>query len=88
MWRWSIRGIAEKFTLSGRAERIRCPVLVVHGEREGGVPREQAEKVVQGSKGEAAFHSAPAGNHVCHTVHRSVYALVSDWPADRLGSGA
>ena len=82
------KAVAERFTLSGRAERIRCPVLVVHGERDRTVPREQAEKIVQGCKGGATFHSVPGGNHVCHNMHRYVYALASDWMAARLGAGA
>ncbi len=81
------QAVAEQFTLSGRAEKIRCPVLVVYGEEDGTVPKEQAEMIVEGCSGEAALLSLPLGNHVCHNLARYVYPYVSDWMADRLGTG-
>ncbi len=82
------KAVAARFTLSGRADRIQCPVLAVHGERDHGVPREQAEKIVRGCAGEATLLSLPTGNHVCHNMTRYVFAHVSDWMADRLGKEA
>ncbi len=50
-----------QMTLEGVAERITCPLLVVHGEHDRQVPREQAERTVQrcgaqSARGAARFH--------------------------------
>ncbi|HJM42006.1 MAG: prolyl oligopeptidase family serine peptidase [Nitrospinota bacterium] len=82
------KALAARFTLPRRAERIKCPVLAVHGERDHGVPGDQAEKIVRGCAGEATLLSLPTGNHVCHNMTRYVFAHVSDWMEDRLGKGA
>jgi pimeloyl-ACP methyl ester carboxylesterase len=52
------KALAARFTLPRRAERIKCPVLAVHGERDHGVPGDQAEKIVRGCAGEATSSGA------------------------------
>ncbi|MFQ5914636.1 MAG: alpha/beta fold hydrolase [Nitrospinota bacterium] len=74
--------VARQFTLAGC--RIACPVLVVHGAKDSGVPREQAQRILEPCAGAGLFVEMEEGNHVCHNFSREVWALVSDWMWERL----
>lgn len=74
--------LAREFTLA--AKRISCPVLVLHGGRDHGVPQEQAERILGACAGEKSLVVFEEGNHVCHNFAREVWALVSDWMRERV----
>jgi 2,6-dihydroxypseudooxynicotine hydrolase len=75
--------VAREFTLAGR--RIACPVLVVDGTEDRGVPREQARRILEACAGERSLVVIEGGNHVCHNFSREVWALVTDWMKGHLG---
>ncbi|MBI3068621.1 MAG: alpha/beta fold hydrolase [Betaproteobacteria bacterium] len=79
----------EKYTLAGVAERIECPTLVMHGERDTLSPVETAHQLYNavGSKVKTLkiFTAEEGGAEHCQTDNRLLGAnYVADWLAETL----
>jgi dipeptidyl aminopeptidase/acylaminoacyl peptidase len=78
------------FTLVGVADKIECPILIVHGEHDTIVPVEWAYKLndaVTHSRNKTfkVFTVADGGSEHCHGDNRIVGSnYVADWVADNL----
>ena len=80
----------ENYRLAGVAERLRCPFYCIHGEDDGIVPLEFAQKLFDaiGSKDKTlqVLTAHDGGSEHCQEDNRQVGVnLVADWLADRLG---
>ena len=78
------------FTLAGVADKVECPILIVHGEHDTIVPVEiayQLDKAITRSRKKTfkVFTIADGGSEHCHGDNRIVGAnYVADWVADNL----
>ena len=78
------------FTLEGVADKIECPILIVHGEHDTIVPVEiayQLDKAITRSRKKTfkVFSIADGGSEHCHGDNRIVgSSYVADWVADNL----
>ena len=54
-------------TLEGLASKIRCPLLVVHGDKDF-VPVEQAKRIYDEASGPKEWLLLEGGNHVCNNM--------------------
>ncbi len=70
---------ASQFKLDGAAQRIKQPLLVIHGKLDRLVPWEQAQKIADavGAKAELALFEN--GNHVCNNIPYVYRPLAADW---------
>jgi dienelactone hydrolase len=75
-----------RFTLAGRAARIRQPLLVVFGRRDRLVPAAHAERLAAEAPN-ARLVMYEQGNHGCTNLHWRHTPLEADWMAARLRSG-
>ena len=80
----------EGYRLAGVAERIRCPFYCIHGENDGIVPLEFAQRLFEavGSRDKTlkVLTAHDGGSDHCQEDNRQVGAnLVADWLAERLG---
>ena len=81
--------IAQKMTLAGVVERIACPLLVVHGENDRQVPREQAdltyERATTRDKTLKIFTQDEGGAEHCQIDNRAIAAdYLADWFSEKL----
>jgi alpha-beta hydrolase superfamily lysophospholipase len=79
----------ENYRLAGIAEKIECPLLIVHGQHDTIVPVENANKLyaAAGSKKKTLkiFTPADGGSEHCHGDNRVVGAnYIADWLMDNL----
>ncbi len=79
----------ENYRLAGIAEKIECPLLIVHGQHDTIVPVENANKLyaAAGSKQKTLkiFTPADGGSEHCHGDNRVVGAnYIADWLMDNL----
>lgn len=78
------------FTLEGVADKIECPILIVHGEHDTIVPVEWAYKLNDAvtrsrKKTFKVFTTADGGSEHCHGDNRIVGSnYIGDWVADHL----
>lgn len=78
------------FTLAGVADKVECPILIVHGEHDTIVPVEiayQLDKAITRSRKKTfkVFGIADGGSEHCHGDNRIVGSnYVADWVADNL----
>lgn len=83
--------VSAKLSLNGLLQRIRCPILVVHGENDRQIPLSQAERLVAecvGSpKAELYVHSlADGGAEHCGMDNVALTReVMTDWIAEALG---
>jgi len=77
---------AVDFTLRGVAERISCPLFLVHGDRDPTAPLAGAEEYhrIAGSKDKELAVIA-GGNHVVDNKPYLYRPMVADWMAETLG---
>jgi dienelactone hydrolase len=80
----------EAYRLDGVAQRLRCPLYVIHGENDGIVPLEFARKLYEAAgstdKTLKVLTAYEGGSEHCQEDNRQVGAnLVADWLAERLG---
>jgi fermentation-respiration switch protein FrsA (DUF1100 family) len=77
-------------TLDGIADRITCPLLVVHGEHDRQVPLEQAERTVRAAVNSPhvklrVFSEAEGGaEHVGGDLFSPTIDYIADWVAEVL----
>jgi dipeptidyl aminopeptidase/acylaminoacyl peptidase len=80
----------EKMTLNGIADRIACPLLVVHGANDRQVPLEQAERTVHEAvnspRAELRVFTAEEGGaeHVGGDLFSPTIDYIADWVAEVL----
>jgi 2,6-dihydroxypseudooxynicotine hydrolase len=72
-------------TLEGLAEKIRCPLLVVHGTKDF-VPLDQAQRLYNEASGPKELVILEGGNHVCNNMPFRYRPLIGDFLAKHLGA--
>ncbi|HVZ50681.1 MAG TPA: alpha/beta hydrolase [Pseudolabrys sp.] len=70
--------------LTGVAERVTCPLLVLHGTADEIVPFAHGERIAREAKN-ATFMKYEGGNHSLSNRHFEVRTGLSDWMARMLG---
>ena len=76
---------AEDFTLRGVAEKIACPLLIVHGDRDKTAPLAGAREYHEtAGSADKELCVIPGGNHVCDNMPYLYRPLVADWTAEKL----
>ena len=71
---------------NGRAERIKCPLLVVFGAGDRIIPVSEGEKLAKAAGGKVDFVVYEEGNHVCFNIPYKFRPLTADWMAEQLKS--
>jgi 2,6-dihydroxypseudooxynicotine hydrolase len=84
--RTQAREMARRFTLSGVAENIACPVLVVHSDQDEICPLSEAERTATTIGDNAKLIVFEGGNHCCDNKPAEVRPLMADWMAKQLGA--
>jgi len=83
--------VAKKMSLEGVADKITCPLLVVHGENDRQVPLWHAEKTIEkavNSPGRKlkVFTFAEGGAEHCQVDNSTIFVdYAADWVAETLG---
>jgi pimeloyl-ACP methyl ester carboxylesterase len=72
-------------TLEGRAENIRCPLLVIFGAGDRLIPPADGERLARAARGPSELVVYPEGNHVCFNISYKFRPLSGDWMAKTLG---
>jgi 2,6-dihydroxypseudooxynicotine hydrolase len=75
----------EELTLDGAAQKIKQPLLVIHGKKDRLVPWEQATKIVKAVGKNAELAMFEDGNHVCNNIPFIYRPLTGDWLREKLG---
>lgn len=78
------RELASRLTLGDAAERIECPLLIVHGKLDPLIPWRQGERIVAEARGPKEFLLIENGNHGVNNVPYLVAPRIADWLADQL----
>lgn len=73
-----------KLDLTGFAERVTCPLLVLHGTADEVVPFSEGERIAAEAK-QATFWRFEGGNHSLSNRHFEARTGLADWMAERLG---
>jgi dienelactone hydrolase len=82
---------AKKYTLQGVADKITCPLLVVHGENDRQVPLFHAEKTMEAAVNSArkelkVFTLSEGGAEHCQADNMTMFVdYAADWVAKTLG---
>ena len=72
-------------TLVGRAENIRCPLLVIFGAGDRLIAPAEGERLAREASGPSELVVYPEGNHVCFNISYKFRPLSGDWMAKTLG---
>jgi 2,6-dihydroxypseudooxynicotine hydrolase len=75
---------ASLLTLEGRAQNIRCPLLVVFGAGDRLISPAEGERLAKTASGESELVIYPEGNHVCFNISYKFRPLTADWMAKQL----
>jgi pimeloyl-ACP methyl ester carboxylesterase len=75
---------AAELDLTGRAEQIRCPLLVVFGKRDRLFPWSGAARLVEEASGPAELLLLEEGNHGCANAIYRHRPFTADWMASQL----
>jgi 2,6-dihydroxypseudooxynicotine hydrolase len=76
--------IANRLTLDGVAQRIKCPLLVVFGAGDKLISVAEGERLARAASGPSEFVVFEEGNHVCFNISYKFRPLTADWMAERL----
>mgnify|MGYP001590345430 CR=1 FL=1 len=79
-----VNALASQMTLAGKAERIRCPLLVVFGGGDRLIPPSEGERLAREASGPTEFVLYEEGNHVCFNISYRFRPLTADWMAEKL----
>ncbi len=82
------RQIAHTLDLTGHAERITAPLLVVFGRRDRLIPWQHAQRLVESAGGPVELLMLERGNHGCADVAPWHRPYTADWLATRLRDAA
>ena len=74
----------DAFDLTGVVQRIKSPLLVVHGRKDRLFPPESAEQMARGAGGPATLWMFEDGNHVCNNIPYKYRPAQADWMARQL----
>jgi len=80
--------LAKRISLEGRAENIRCPLLVVFGAGDRLIAPSEGERLAKSASGPTDYVVYEEGNHVCFNISYKFRPLTADWMAERLGVNA
>ena len=73
-----------QFDLSGIAEKVSCPLLVLHGTADEVVPFAHGERIAREVRN-ATFRKYENGNHSLSNCHFEVRTGLADWLAQQVG---
>jgi 2,6-dihydroxypseudooxynicotine hydrolase len=76
---------ALKLSLDGSAQKIKQPLLIIHGKLDRLIPWEQAHKIVDAVGKNAELVMFEDGNHVCNNIPYKYRPLTADWLKEKLG---
>jgi len=76
---------AGKLTLEGAAQKIKQPLLIIHGKLDRLIPWQQAHKIVDAVGSNAELAMFENGNHVCNNIPYIYRPLNADWLKEKLG---
>ena len=76
---------ASKLTLDGAAQKIKQPLLVIHGKLDRIIPWQHAHKIVDAVGPNAELAMFETGNHVCNNIPYMYRPLTADWLKEKLG---
>ncbi len=76
---------AGRLTLEGVANKIRQPLLIIHGKLDRVIPWEQGQQIVRVAGGQAELVLFENGNHVCNNIPYLYRPLTADWLKEKLG---
>ncbi|MGY1617914.1 alpha/beta hydrolase family protein [Geodermatophilus sp. SYSU D00691] len=79
------RALLADVTLDGALDRLRVPVLVVHGEQDRIIRAGHAHRIGAALGERGTVRLEPDGNHSCNNLAPVVRPAVADWVSDRLG---
>ena len=77
---------AAKLTLEGKAQNIKCPLLIVFGAGDRIVPPSEGERLAKAASGKTDFVVYEEGNHVCFNISYKFRPLTGDWMAEKLAA--
>ena len=86
--RTQARETARRYTLSGAAENIECPVLVVHSDGDDICPLTEAQRTATTVGDNAELVVFEGGNHCCDNMPAQARPLMADWMAKQLSAAA
>ncbi len=78
---------ANEISLEGVAQKIKQPVLVIHGKQDRLIPEEQARKIAKAIGNNAELAMFETGNHVCNNIPYVYRPLTADWLKEKLSLG-
>jgi 2,6-dihydroxypseudooxynicotine hydrolase len=76
---------AGKLNLDGAAQKIKQPLLIIHGKLDRLIPWEQAHKIVAAVGRHAELALYENGNHVCNNIPYIYRPQAADWLKEKLG---
>jgi 2,6-dihydroxypseudooxynicotine hydrolase len=79
------RANANRLSLDGAAQKIKQPLLIIHGRLDRLIPWEQAVKIVEAAGLNAELAMFENGNHVCNNIPYVYRPLTADWLKEKLG---
>jgi len=76
---------AHNLTLDGAAQKIKQPLLIIHGKLDRIIPWQHAHKIVDMVGPNAELAMFEDGNHVCNNIPYKYRPLTADWLKEKLG---
>ena len=76
---------ASKLSLEGVAQKIKQPLLIIHGKLDRLIPWEQGVKIAEATGSNAELAIFENGNHVCNNIPYVYRPLTADWLKEKLG---
>jgi 2,6-dihydroxypseudooxynicotine hydrolase len=75
---------AELLSLDGSAQKIKQPLLIIHGKLDRLIPWQQAHQIVDAVGKNAELVMFEQGNHVCNNIPYLYRPLTADWLKEKL----
>ena len=73
--------------LAGWAEKIRCPLYILHGGKDDLIPLNQAERLArEATNAKITMQIEPEGNHCCHNLYHITRHPMADFLAKTLNA--
>lgn len=76
---------ANQLSLDGAAQKIKQPLLVIHGKLDRLIPWQHAHKIAEAVGPNAELAMFESGNHVCNNIPYIYRPLTADWLKEKLG---
>lgn len=76
---------AHQLSLEGIAQKIKQPLLVIHGKLDRLIPWQHAHQIVDAVGPNAQLAMFENGNHVCNNIPYIYRPLTADWLKEKLG---